>query len=247
MSDLELSQPPVFRRVRNWIVESVRSGKWKPGDRLPSVQELADMLGVSRGSVREALRVLEREGFVTIRQGVGTFIRKSIGKVTDGLERIRTLFDIIGDSGRKVTTRDSTVVFEAMDEDLAEKLGRKPGDPAVVIDRVYLADDVPVAYCVTYLPMDVIGTDVNIKPDEPLLEYLEKAKGKRVAFGDCKIMATNAGSHVGAKLQVPEDYSVLLLEQTMYDAEGRILLHTKDFFNSAEIDFHVRRVSYRDT
>lgn len=56
----ELSQPPVFRRVRNWTVNSVGSAKWKPDDRLHSVQKLADMLHVSRGSTREALFLLGR-------------------------------------------------------------------------------------------------------------------------------------------------------------------------------------------
>lgn len=174
------------------------------------------------------------------------FVRSSAGKVSDGLERIRTLFDIVADSGRKVTTRDATVVFEAMDEDIAEKLGVKPGDPAVVVDRVYVADGVPFAYCVAYLQIDVTGMGVNLAPDEPLFEYFETAKGKRIAFGNCKIMATNVEPHVGSKLQLSEDHSVLFLEQTMYDADGSILLHTKDFVNSSEIDFHVRRVSYRD-
>ncbi|MDK2820256.1 MAG: hypothetical protein PWP31_221 [Clostridia bacterium] len=64
----------VYHRVVDEIKQSIFEGKMTPGDRLPAERELAEMLGVSRTSVREALKMLEAQGLVTIRHGQGVFI-----------------------------------------------------------------------------------------------------------------------------------------------------------------------------
>ncbi|WP_406676194.1 FadR/GntR family transcriptional regulator [Moorella sp. ACPs] len=64
----------VYHRVVDEIKKSIFEGRMKPGDRLPAERELAEMLGVSRTSVREALKMLAAEGLVSIRHGQGAFI-----------------------------------------------------------------------------------------------------------------------------------------------------------------------------
>ncbi|WP_036372533.1 FadR/GntR family transcriptional regulator [Neomoorella thermoacetica] len=64
----------VYNRVVDEIKKSIFEGKMSPGDRLPAERELAEMLGVSRTSVREALKMLAAEGLVSIRHGQGAFI-----------------------------------------------------------------------------------------------------------------------------------------------------------------------------
>lgn len=61
-------------QIRDLIVE----GAWRPGDRVPPERDLADQLGISRGSVREALRLLEALGWLEIRPGEGTVVRARI-------------------------------------------------------------------------------------------------------------------------------------------------------------------------
>ena len=57
-------------------------------DKLPSEQEMANMLGVSRSTVREALRILEREGIIYSRHGVGTFIVKNTQHLTSYIKDV---------------------------------------------------------------------------------------------------------------------------------------------------------------
>src|SRR5678810_1320716 len=55
--------------------QAITGGTFRPGSQLPTEAELCEMLGVSRTVVREALRVLEDDGLVARRHGVGTFVR----------------------------------------------------------------------------------------------------------------------------------------------------------------------------
>ncbi len=57
------------------IREGILSGSYRPGERLPAEREMAERLGVNRGSVREALRTLEQQGLVSTRRGGGTTVR----------------------------------------------------------------------------------------------------------------------------------------------------------------------------
>jgi GntR family transcriptional repressor for pyruvate dehydrogenase complex len=80
MANASLFQPIRPRRLYEAIVGQIRDliadRHLQPGDRLPSERELAEVLNVSRASVREALRVLAAMGWVEVRPGDGTFVRE---------------------------------------------------------------------------------------------------------------------------------------------------------------------------
>ena len=64
-------QSRIFQDVVDQIQGAILDGQIKPGDKLPAERELGEMLGTSRGTLREALRVLEQKGLIEIRLGVG--------------------------------------------------------------------------------------------------------------------------------------------------------------------------------
>lgn len=70
----------VYQKVMEQIMESIKDGTLKRGDRLPSERDLVDQLGVSRTSIREALRALEIIGLIESRQGEGNFISEQPGE-----------------------------------------------------------------------------------------------------------------------------------------------------------------------
>jgi GntR family transcriptional regulator, transcriptional repressor for pyruvate dehydrogenase complex len=71
---IPIRQVDVYAEVRQQLSDLIESGAYRAGDRLPSERQLAEGLGVSRVAVREALKVLESAGRVSIRRGAGTFV-----------------------------------------------------------------------------------------------------------------------------------------------------------------------------
>jgi GntR family transcriptional repressor for pyruvate dehydrogenase complex len=83
------------KQITVQLCRMITQGQLQPGDRLPPERELTEMLQVSRTSLREALRVLEMAGVLTIRQGGGTFVRELDD---DGmLSPLLLMFDVRGD------------------------------------------------------------------------------------------------------------------------------------------------------
>ncbi|MFD0674254.1 FadR/GntR family transcriptional regulator [Cohnella sp. GCM10027633] len=71
------------------LQEQIRSGEWKPGERLPTMQELASRYGLSLTAVREALRLLESRNIVSIEHGRGIFVRNDPGLLEDPMAPIK--------------------------------------------------------------------------------------------------------------------------------------------------------------
>ena len=79
---LKAGREAVSARVARRVLDLVHSRRLRIGSRLPSLDELSEYLGVSRPSVREAMKLLDAWGVITVRQGVGTFVA---GLVKDSL------------------------------------------------------------------------------------------------------------------------------------------------------------------
>jgi DNA-binding FadR family transcriptional regulator len=77
----QAKQNRIFEDVIRQVQDAILDGVLKPGDKLPAERELKEMLDVSRGTLREALRVLEIKGLITIKTGVngGAIVRKAKG------------------------------------------------------------------------------------------------------------------------------------------------------------------------
>ena len=75
-----ISKTRAYEQAAEQIAARIREGVWSPGDRLPSERDLALQLGISRGSTREALRILEAMGWLEIRPGDGTIVRDRTAK-----------------------------------------------------------------------------------------------------------------------------------------------------------------------
>ncbi|MDD1502564.1 FadR/GntR family transcriptional regulator [Lysinibacillus sp. CNPSo 3705] len=67
----------IYEEVSEIIYEKIRTGELKPGDRLDSVEQLAEQLQVSRSAIREALSALKAMGLIEIKQGSGTFVKSN--------------------------------------------------------------------------------------------------------------------------------------------------------------------------
>lgn len=72
------SYTPLYIQVREYILNRIRMGDYKVGDRLPTEKELMEQLQVGRATVRAALNELEHEGQVEKRHGIGTFVKLSL-------------------------------------------------------------------------------------------------------------------------------------------------------------------------
>ena len=91
MKRLKTNKMPLSLQVQQHIVDLIKDDTFSPGDRLPSEAEFSVRLGVSRPTLREALKSLEQEGVLLRKHGVGTFISSHTPFMESGLEVLESL------------------------------------------------------------------------------------------------------------------------------------------------------------
>jgi GntR family transcriptional regulator len=134
MADLEtrLEVRPLYLQVRDALVQRIVVGHWKPGAPLPNEGQLAQQLGISIGTVRKALDVMEAERIVTRRQGRGTFVNDYAAAETTFPFSMFHDFEGRRISGNKRARSISRVQASAGE---AERLGLRQGDEVIRIER----------------------------------------------------------------------------------------------------------------
>ena len=171
-----------FRRPRqhavmdeDWAVTKVTAHlKAQIGDgafaegRIPPETELAADLGVSRTTVRDALSRLEHEGAIYRRQGSGTFVNPQGLQIRSRLEEIWAYEQVLEDHGYTPSVRVLAMRTEPATDEDAEALEVEPGTPLLVMDKLFLEDDVPVVLTSNRIPRDRVdheaGADEAAEP-----------------------------------------------------------------------------------
>jgi GntR family transcriptional regulator, N-acetylglucosamine utilization regulator len=141
---------PLYRQIETDVRDRIRSGDLVPGAQLPTEVELMDRYGVSRATVRQALRELVAEGLVEIRRGLGTYVTQRRFEHTIG--GFYSFSREIERHGLEPRTRVLGLGVEPADDVVASVLGLAAGAAVVALRRLRLADDDPLVVETSYLP-----------------------------------------------------------------------------------------------
>jgi len=229
--------------AQNEIRNAILAGRFAPGSQLPGEMELVSILGVSRTVVRDALRILEEDGLITRRQGLGTFVRKNA--ILNNLSLNFGATEMIISAGMTPGTSRLAVNAEPADELTAEALGLEAGAPVVTIERVRTADGRPVVYSVDALPQALINDVDELQREaeqEPSL-YAAMSKQLRltVAYGVARILPVIAPADIAAKLRVPVGSPLLYILQTDFSAADEAILYSREYHLPDAFDFMLLR------
>src|SRR5438094_8328334 len=143
-------------QVREELTQRIDSGMLAAGSRLPSEPALATELGVSRATLREALRTLETEGLVRRLWGAGTFVADG-RRVTNSLDLNFGVTDAIRAAGMEAGIEQAGHSMEPATVSEAARLELQPGSDVLVVERVRTADGKPIVLLLHILMGRLVG------------------------------------------------------------------------------------------
>jgi GntR family transcriptional regulator len=187
---------PLPVQIARSIAERIRSGDLPPGAKVPSEPTLAAQLGVSRATIREAIRLLVGEGLVQTRRGLGTFVsyEPHLWPVDTGLEELISMTDLIERAGYKASTKLLECGQVDPPPEVIEALPVEKGEQVQVLRRIRLANQIPIAYCLDYFRQHLFeaGDPLGIDGANSLLALLERTTGKRITGAVTRIEPVSA-------------------------------------------------------
>lgn len=216
-------------------------GKAGAGERLPSEPELSKRLGVSRATLREAMRTFEAQGLIRRRQGSGTFVVGQVPVIDAGLEVLESLETMADRLGLEVSVSDLRLEVVAADQEHAQVLGVPAGARLTRVQRVIREDSRPVAYLVDTLPEEILKSDhlpSNFKGS--VLDFL-LGRGDPLTTSRAAISAISAPADVAKQLQIQRGDVLLGFVSKLYNASGRVIDYSSSYFIPGYFNFHVVR------
>jgi GntR family transcriptional regulator len=220
---------PLYYQIQQNLCEQIRSGQLKPGQLMPSEQEIASQLGVSRMTARQALKSLCNRGLAFSQRGKGTFVSRM--KLEMNFRQLLSFSEEMRDRGSQPRSR--VLAFERIhaEGDVAEALHLNPSEEVVFLRRVRMADRAPLCIEATHLPArlcpDLLET---FDPSGSLYQTLQEQYGLQVQMADEVAEASLATEAEAKLLRVRGKSPVFRFTRTAYQHNGKPIEFVKSTY-----------------
>jgi GntR family transcriptional regulator len=213
------------------------------GDRLPTEPLLAKELGISRATLREALKQLESEGLLNRVHGVGTFIRAKHPAISVSLSIPRSITEMIESIGLMPGTSQMEVTTESVFPDDVERLKVRPGSNVLRIVRVRTANGQPVAYTIDVVPAWVMKRYPLREGDQnfSLIEHLRRHCGVVFSRSKHSLIPLHNIQSVADRLEIDPSSHIFFFEGLDATSDGIPILLSREYFSPWIFRFSVER------
>ncbi|MEZ0070733.1 GntR family transcriptional regulator [Planotetraspora sp. GP83] len=234
--DLDRSSPvPLYFQVAEQISEAIRRGDLPPGSRLDNEILLADRLGLSRPTIRQAIQYLVDKGLLVRKRGVGTQVVH--GQVKRSVE-LTSLYDDLRRAGQEPGTRVLSIDTVAADDGMAEVLGLPAGTELLRVERLRYAAGEPLALLHNWLPLGTAPLSASALEERGLYELL-RAAGVRMRVANQRIGARAATPAEARLLDEHRGAPLLTMVRTTYDDQGRAVEHGSHVYRASHYSLEV--------
>jgi GntR family transcriptional regulator len=229
-------------RLRDRIAELIRDEGLKPGDKLPTEAQLTDRFKISRPALREALKLLEQDDIIYVTHGRGRFV-SAMSAVQ--VERPITVFESVTDMTRHYGYSTSNKVLsiseEAPDKIVRERLRLGPKDRVIRLERLRLQNDVPILYCVDFIPRGLIPAKLyDIDWSGSLLDLMEQHR-QRPRMSAATVSAVMLPDDVIERNDLRDFGPALKIVETCFNAAGEPVNHAIDYHRGSHFSFSLVR------
>jgi GntR family transcriptional regulator len=233
--------PSLTDQVKAHLKERIVSGAFKEG-RIPSETELATELGVSRTTIRDALSRLENEGSIYRKQGAGTFVNEPGLQIKSRLEEIWSYEEVLKDHGYTPSIRVVEVSVRPASPNLASDLAIEPDEDLLVIEKVFLENDLPVVLTYNRIPTRLISKPITAQKGQlPLPDLLDDHCDRQLSYYLSEIIPVALPTHEADELGIARRTPALSFEEIGYDQDNAPVAQSTSFFRDDLLRFRLIR------
>ena len=228
--------------VHAQLIQQMRTGTYSTCDQLPRESELAKVMGISRTQLRDILAVLECEGFITRRHGVGTLINRHVLQLPTRIDMEQEFMDMIHSSGYtpsvlSVTSEECTATAEE-----AAKLGLQEGAKLMRCNKLCAANKRPAIYCEDMFD----ATLLNSVPTEkelrvPIFQLLQDNCRLNCYMDVAQLMPMVADARLAEILHIAPGTPLMYIEEVDFDVDGKPILFSRQYFVNDYFRYNIIR------
>lgn len=214
----------------NSIGNAIKEGVFQYGSQLPPEKDLISMLGVSRTTLREALKTLEELGLIIRHRGLGTFVcEKSIIK---DLSANFGITEMIRQAEMEPGSENVSLRRETASVALSSNLNIPEGSTLFVIDRVRTANRKAAVWSLDYISakmLDEATIESYLSQDCSLYQFLYERMNLSITRGEAQLYPILANTTMADKLHIRRGTPLMRITQTDYLASNQPILYSIEY------------------
>jgi len=230
---------PLHAQVEEALLKGIAEGTLPTGARLPTEDELVARFSVSRTTVRTAIQSLIARGLISIRRGKGTFVTQPI--VTQELTELTGFVEDMRSLGHTPSARVLDRRLVAASETVARALKVQRGASVARIQRVRLADGIPMSFDETYLPQSlgekIMADDLE---NQPIFSLLEQKYATPLIEAEYRLAAVASHGTVARALGIDAGSPIFLIERTSFSNGHQPVDYERLYYRGDHIRFVTR-------
>lgn len=236
---------PLYVTAYETISQWLKEGRYKAGDKLPGENILAEQLQVSRGTLRQAMLLLQEDGLIINHQGKGNIVLSNQDMTKNGLEKIgNPIVDFCSQPIDRVIT---TIGFQPATQKHQQVLKLRASSVVAVIDITYYCGETPAGFAMVYMPHEVLdNSNVDLEDTDTVYQYYTELLSANGLYSDTKIRLGQARERLAGILHIQEGDPILILEEVLYSEYDTPVLSQKLFFGSEQHELSLRRKNDRN-
>ncbi len=211
------SPVPLYHQAARVLEAAIEDDSLPEGSRLEGEMELATQLGISRPTMRAALKELVDKGLLIRRRGIGTVVAPKPVRRTVALT---SLYDDLEEAGREPRTRLLSLETGPCPPDVAEYLELGLADSVVRFERLRMAVETPIAHMHNVVPVGVLEIGAEDLERTGLYRLFREA-GITPHIATQRVGAHRAGTEEAGLLEIEPGDPVLTMTRITYDKAGR--------------------------
>ena len=232
--------PSLTEQVKAHLKEQILNDGFEDG-RIPPEASLAEELGVSRTTIRDALGKLEHEGAIYRKQGAGTFVNEAGLQIKSRLEEIWSYEQVLQDHGYTPSVEVLSDQIMPVNAETAAALGLHDGDAVLVIEKLFLEDSTPVVLTRNRIPATLLDDTTTKREDLPIYEYLEQYCDRRLSYYLSEIVPVAFDAALAKKLDVKKGTVGLSFVEVGFDQNNEAVVHATSYFRDDLLRFRLIR------
>lgn len=214
-----------YALVYNKILQLIQEGLYPEGSKLPSEPSLAQQMQVSRSTLRQALNLLQEDGIIEARRGVGNFVRKSTELAASGLEKldnplIKSCIDEIIHKRMEVLPGFST--------EYTQRIFQRKMPVVLAVHRYYETTEGVCAYCFSHIASDYEKLNtIDLQDEAQFLSFLEEGLYQFIRSRKCEIKVVAMTENLKERNIIQEHGLFQMIHEQLLDDTGNVIAVNK--------------------
>jgi len=237
------SRVPLHYQVKDHITKQLDKGVFQEGEQLPSEFYLAETLGVSRNTIRQALLALVNEGRLYRERGKGTFVMEKA--LQRGIPALTGFHEYVKGLGKTPSSQFKLIEITKSTARIKRLLNVREKDEIVHLHRIVGIDGKRAGIHEIYFPLAVwrkIDTPINKLKNTSMYTLMSRNCGIDLTYGDETIYVRAASEQESAELSLPPKSAVFVISRLLYDQNDAPVCYADNIYHPEKFKYYIKYI-----